>query len=106
MALCPDTRFLPTSTVLTFAPPVRAVSIPKKSGGSRNRRDKTIKLWDATSGALTGASSLTQVLVSGVLARQHPDMSLGTDNTSGRVSYARKLCNSSKCAVPKKPDTS
>jgi WD40 repeat protein len=68
---------------------------------SRNRRrDKTIKLWDTTSGALNRSIEAHSGarLVSGVLSRQHPDMSFGTDNTSGGMSYALKLCDFSKCA--------
>jgi len=75
-----------------------ARSLPIYSSRNR-RRDKTIKLWDATSVALNRSFEAHSGarLVSGVLARQHPDISLGTDDTPG-VSYAQKLCDSSKCA--------
>jgi hypothetical protein len=77
-----------------------AIVRPLPMYSSRNRRrDKTIKLWDATSGALNRSFEAHSGarLVSGILARQHPDISFGTDNTPGGVSYALKLCDSSKC---------
>jgi hypothetical protein len=63
-----------------------AIARPLPMCSSRNRRpDKTIKLWDTTSGALNRSFGvhLGARLVSGVLVRQHPDMSFGTDNTPG-----------------------
>jgi hypothetical protein len=78
-----------------------AIARPLPIDSSRNRRrDKTIKLWGTTSGALNRSFEAHSGarLVSGVLARQRPDMSLGTHNTPGGVSYAPKLCDSSKCA--------
>jgi hypothetical protein len=64
------------------------------------QRDNTIKLWDATSGALNRSAQARSGarLVSGVLARRHPDMSFGTDNTPRGLSYALDMCGSSKCA--------
>jgi len=76
---------------------------------SRNRRpDKTIKLWDTTSGALNRSfgAHLGARLVSGVLVRRHPDMSFGTDNTPGGVSYVEVVRLLEVRPVPKKPDTS
>jgi hypothetical protein len=87
-----------------------AIVRPLPMYSSRNRRrDKTIELCDATSGALNRSFEARSGarLVSGVLARQHPDMSFWHGQHSGWGELCSEVVRLLEVhPVPKKPDTS